>query len=612
MAGKVINLDNILVKDEKACRIAQLWVNWNTGRQGWRSDVEELRKYLFATDTTKTTNSKLPWKNKTTVPKLCQIRDNLNANYMAAMFPKRKFLHWEANERDANSKAKRDAILNYMTWVTSQNRYKTEMAKLVLDYIDYGNAFGTVEWVDERQPTEANAGGVQPVRAGYIGPAVRRISPLDIVFDPTATSFQDSPKIVRSLLSIGEIKKMIESEGQEDREELTKIYNYLVETRSTARSEVGTEFQTKDNFLMVDGFTSYRHYMESDYVEILTFYGDIFDWEKKELTVNRKIMIVDRHKIFSDKPNPAAFGYAPIFHVGWRIRQDNLWAMGPMFNLVGLQYRLDHVENLKADVFDLNTFPPLKVKGYVQDFTWGPMERIYVGEEGDVEMIAPPFQILQANVEIQYLMQLMEEMSGSPKEAMGFRTPGEKTAFEVQRLENAGSRIFINKIIQCEEFTESLQNAMLELAQRNLSATQLISVFDDELKFQAFTTLTPQDIVGSGRIKPVAARHFAEKAEMIQNLTNFYASGPGQDPEVRMHLSGIATARLFEDLLHLGDWKIVQDYVRLSEQQEAQRIMQSGQEQLEMEIMTPAGLTPDDYDPEAGEMPMEMPGAAPE
>ena len=39
---------------------------------------------------------------------------------------------------------------------------------------------------------------------------------------------------------------------------------------------------------------------------------------------------------------------------------------------------------MHADVFDLITFPPLKIKGYVEDFEWGPFARIYVGEEGDV------------------------------------------------------------------------------------------------------------------------------------------------------------------------------------------------------------------------------------
>jgi len=82
--------------------------------------LEEVRRYVYATDTTQTSNANLPWKNKTTIPKLCQIRDNLFANYIATLFPKRKWLVWEADNLDSNDVAKRDAIVNYMTWAIEQ------------------------------------------------------------------------------------------------------------------------------------------------------------------------------------------------------------------------------------------------------------------------------------------------------------------------------------------------------------------------------------------------------------------------------------------------------------------------------------------------------------
>ena len=85
---------------------------------------------------------------------------------------------------------------------------------------------------------------------------------------------------------------------------------------------------------------------------------------------------------------------------------------------------MDHVENMKADIYDLTRYPVTKIKGFVEDFVWQPGEKIYVSEEGDVELVAPDVQALQANFEIQNLERLMEEMAGAPREAMGFRTPG--------------------------------------------------------------------------------------------------------------------------------------------------------------------------------------------
>ena len=90
MAGKVLALEDLITPDQLGCSIANMWTEWNMKRQFKVSDWEELRKYIYATDTRHTTNSKLEWSNSTTLPKLTQIRDNLYANYIATMFPKRK------------------------------------------------------------------------------------------------------------------------------------------------------------------------------------------------------------------------------------------------------------------------------------------------------------------------------------------------------------------------------------------------------------------------------------------------------------------------------------------------------------------------------------------
>ncbi len=590
MAGKVLELTDIIIPDQLGTSIANKWIEWNTLRQTKLESWKEIRKYIYATDTTQTTNSKLPWKNKTTIPKITQIRDNLYSNYMASLFPKRKWLDWQADLQDDSSIEKRDAILAYMKWVISQPQFKTEVSKCILDYIDYGNPIALVEWVDQRIEIDGK------IQTGYVGPVPRRISPYDTVMNPTAPSFLESPKIIRSMVTLGELEKKLTSlSTDENREAYKDILNYVLDIREKVRHQDASDASSQDAFFQMDGFTSFRSYLEGDYVEILTFYGDLYDHEERKLLQNHVIMVVDRHKVIHKGPNPSYFGYPPIFHTGWRPRQDNLWAMGPLDNLVGMQYRLDHIENLKADVFDLIAFPVLKIKGYVNDFEWGPMQRIITDQEGDVEMLAPPFQVLQINNEIQYLISMMEEMAGSPKEAMGFRTPGEKTAYEVQRLENAASRIFQNKISQFEEqFLEPLLNAMLEMARRNIAGPQEINVFDDDFRIQTFLTLTADDITGAGKIKPLAARHFAERAERVQNLTQLYSSGIGQDPLVNAHISSIKLAKILEEDLDLTDYELVQPFVRLSEQAQAQRLSAAHQEQSLMQMGTPSGLTPDD------------------
>src|SRR5699024_10284817 len=146
----------------------------------------------------------------------------------------------------------------------------------------------------------------------------------------------------------------------------------------------GIEEDGKAEGYLADGFGSMLEYLQSGYVEVLDFYGDISD-EKGNLLRNRHVVVIDRHWVIKNDPIPNWLGSAPICHVGWRKRPDNLWAMGPLDNLVGMQYRIDHLENAKADAYDLAIQPPLKIVGDVEEFEWGPSARIYCGDGGDVQ-----------------------------------------------------------------------------------------------------------------------------------------------------------------------------------------------------------------------------------
>lgn len=588
MVGKVMELRDAISPDLLATRITEKWVEWETLRQVKKNEWEEVRRYVYATDTAWTTNAKLPWKNRTTIPKICQIRDNLYSNYTATLFPKRKWLEWEANEKDSNSVAKRDSIINYMSWCIEQPNFKHEMDKMILDYIDFGNCFGTVEWTDQRVLLPDGK-----TQAGFVGPSIRRVNPLDIVMNPTAENFIESPKIIRSIISLGELRSLLQRmSNDENREEYERLYDYLKKIRFHARTFQGDWIQ-RDHLYQMDGFTSFRAYLLQDFVEILTFYGDWYDENNDTFEKNRVITVIDRHKLINNRANASFFGYPPIFQGVWRKKQDNLWGMGPLDNLVGMQYRLDHIENMRADVVDLTTYPVQKIKGFVEDYVWQPGEKIFIGDEGDVELVSPDVQVVNANFDLQRYVATMEEMAGAPKEAMGFRSPGEKTAYEVQRLENAASRIYQNKIYQFSDFVDNLMNSMLELARRNMAEATSIRVFDDEFKIATFQTLTVDDITGIGRIKAVGTRHFAENAELVQNMTNLTSSGLWQT--VQPHFSGVKLAKIMEDIFNLKDYEVVTPFIALSEQAEAQMQARALQEQMVKQAGTATGLG-SDYD----------------
>jgi hypothetical protein len=602
-AGRVLDVNEIIEKDQLACSIGETWNTWFDAKRMKIARWQEVRRYISATDTTTTSNSTLPWKNTVTMPKLTQIRDNLSANYMASMFPNPRWLAWEADREDDASVSKASAIKAYMGYVVEQKRFKDSILQLTNDFIDTGNAFVMADWLDERvdQPNR--------IQQGYVGPVVTRISPYDIVFNPAAPSFEQTPKIVRSLITLGDLKELLQRMTSDDGEKewADNLWKYFKEMRSTARQYPG-DISAQEEFFRIDGFDSYSTYLKSDYVEILTFYGDMYLKEDDELLKNHIIMVVDRHKIIRKEPNPSAFGYPPIIHVGWRQLSDNLWAMGPLENLVGLQYRIDHLENLKADLFDLVAFPPVHIKGHVPPFTWGPLEQIVTDADGDIKLLTVDSSPLAANLEITELQNKMEEMAGAPKEAMGFRTPGEKTKYEVQRLENAAARIFQNKISTFEEqLLEPLLNLMLELARRRMDPA-VVRVINDEFKIATFLDITAEDITGAGRIRPMAARHFVERAERIQNITAWYQSGIGADQDVRLHMSSIELARFSEEMLDLEGYRLVSPYVRITERAHAERLTLQEQEDTAMGIQEPGMSDDDQFGELMGESGLNQPG----
>lgn len=587
MTGRVMELEDILEPDQRAIRITEEYIRLEDMRKPRKAFWEEVVRYVYATDTTQTSNRNLPWKNKTTIPKLCQIMDNLYANYTATLLPKQKGnVVWESDQEE-QSIAKTQSIQNYTEWSMSQRLFAHELDKIILDFIQYGNAIATVEWIDQRVTTSDGR-----TQAGYIGAMPRRISPLDIVFNPTAENFESTPKIVRSVISMGELKKLLNRlSNDENREEYQKLWEYLRNIRRNATTFEGDWIQ-KDSLFQMDGFGSFRDYLNSDFVEVLTFYGDMYDKDTGDLYENYVMTVVDRHKLIGSKPNPSYFGTPPIYHAAWRKKQDNLWGMGPLENLIGMQYRLDHIENMKADIFDLITYPVQKVKGFVEDFTWQPGEKIFLSEgDSDVELVVPDVNALSANLELQELERKMEEMAGAPKEAMGFRTPGEKTKYEVQRLENAASRIFQNKIKQFSELLESILNAMLEMARRNLTGTTVIKVFDNEFNVASFQSLTVEDITGVGRIKPISIKHFAEQTELVQNLTNLANSNLW--PIVQPHYSGIKIAKVLSSFFNLDEYEVFSQFVSLTEQAEGQKLMHALEEQVQMTAGTATGMGED-------------------
>lgn len=567
----------VLERDTLATFIVEQWDEKKGNRSEWEAEKRELRNYTFATDTSKTTNHTLPWKNSTTIPKLCQIRDNLHANYISALFPNDDWMKWEGyGEGDEE---KRDAIQAYMSNKTREDDLRSTISKLIYDYIDYGVAFGDVIWVNESKVDVESGETI----AGYVGPRAIRISPLDIVFDASADNFERTWKITRTIKHFGQLKL----EYKDNKEEyVLKAIQKAEDARQHLANFTRDDFEKAGAF-SVDGFGDYYTYLGSGFIEVLEFEGTLHDPNTGELLDDYVITIIDRTSVLRKEPIPAWKRNGYKVFTSWRKRPDNLYGMGPLDNLVGMQYRLDHLQNAAADARDLTIMPPLVVRGEEEEATeWGPFAKFHVAENGDIRPLFTGANVQAMENEIAFLLQMMEEMPGAPRQAMGIRTPGEKTAFEVQSLDNAAGRIFQEKVSQFEvEFLEPLLNNMLEMAVNNMQASDVVRVMDDDLGVAEFLSVTKEDITAKGKLRPIGARHFAAQAQLMQNITQI--SNTAIWPKIEPHISDKDLARLVEDMLQLNRFDIFRDNAGLMDKMDSQRLMNAGQENLEVEQATP-------------------------
>jgi hypothetical protein len=501
---------------------------------------------------------------------------------MSALYPNDDWLMWMAEDEQGLNKEKAAAVVTYMSNKLRQQNFRAVLSSLIYDYIDYGNVFGRTEYVNEQ--TTDGLGNKIPV---YTGPLLVRESPYDLVFNPLARSFDDSPKITRHLVSIGELELRLEEEPDNAgwiKPALEKVKNRRKFVSAYRRSDVN-----KAKGFSKDGFGSYTEYLDSGMVEIYNFEGNMYDSESGVLLKNHVITVLDGDFVLRKIENPSWIGASAYGHVSWRGRPDNVYGMGPLDNLVGMQYRIDHLENIKADLFDLIAHPPIKLKGNVESWDWGPFAEIYLGDDGEVDILKVDATALQADSQIAYLTQLMEEMAGAPKQSIGSRTPGEKTAFEVQTLEQNASKMFQERITHFEiTFLEPMLNNMLELARRHMDGDDLMRVMDTDTGIQSFLSITPEDIKAKGRIRPIAARNFAARAQTIQNLQGALQM-VAPDPGIRNHLSGMGMAEMVESGLNLQKHKLFRKNIQLQETMESQQLANSATNVLEQEDQTDIG-----------------------
>lgn len=577
---KTFDIATNLDKDSLAIEIGNKWQMWDDARAEWKSRYKESLQYLYASDTTQIIGQPSEeWKSTTHIPKLTQIRDLLITYYIESLFSLDNYVEWKASTSHSDTLEKRNLIRDFVKDMLDRGDYRRTTEKLVEDYVDSGNAFAMPEYVVDMVSTSMG------IKERFKGVKIRRINPMDIVFNPLAVDFKSTPKIIRSVKSLGELKAAAETDPN-----MKKAFDRAIKNRQAVREAYSQGEEIINDSLSIAGFGSITQYMQSDTCELLTFMGDIYDVTKDVLHKSAKIVIMDRSIVLSEETFEGTEDFNCIFHASWRNRKDTLWGMSPLENLLGMQYRIDYLENKRADVYDFVSNPVLLALGEVELPEQVTPGTVVSGDAtATVRYMHPDVSILQSGTLMADYMALMEEYAGAPREMMGFRTPGEKTAFEYSQMMNAAQRVFQKKIRNYELMSEELINAALHLYLHESAGQRIeLKTWNSQYGVALFKEVSIDDIKGEGQIKAVGSVAYADKGRLAQTISQLGNNGLFMDQAV---LANISPSKLGETLLFATGLDTVNGLykkdARLYEMAEQSQLSASLQNQVQRAVARP-------------------------
>ena len=576
MPTKTFDINHDIETDSLAENISNKWLTWVNARAPWEERYRKVLQYLYSTTTdTIYGQASNPWCSNVHIPKLTQLRDVLITYELESLFSLSDYYSFEGFTQDANTLKNRNAIMNLLKNMLDEGGFRETIEKLVDDYIDAGNCFVMPIW--ESQQVSDNTGFKSLF---WEGAKAIRINPLDITFDPTASDFKDSPKIIRTVMSLGELAVQAEKDPI-----MKKGFDKAMKIRRDIMTAMTNGDTIKGDEITIAGFGNWSAYVSSDVVELLTFYGTVYDVVKKELHQNKKIVIMDRRVLLTEEDMDDLNGYNFIFKGGYRDRKDILWAMSPLENLLGMQARIDFLENKRSDCYDATVNPVKLIKGNVDmPDALGPGDEIRTDIDSDVRYLAPDTSILTADTLIDRYEIKMEEFVGSPKEVLGFRTPGEKTMYEVEQLMTAATRLFQRQIRKFErEVLEPIINALLQLYLKRKAGQKItLKLWDAQQETYRFEEVNVDDIVGLGRIVVFGTEVAQDKAKVAQALQALGQNPLFLDEVVRNNFSSVELGKVFSYVTGLDRFDaLFKKNVRLYEITDQKKLIEQLSQQID-------------------------------
>jgi hypothetical protein len=124
------------------------------------------------------------------------------------------------------------------------------------------------------------------------------------------------------------------------------------------------------------------------------------------------------------------------------------------------------------------------------------------------------------------------------------------------------------------------------MSRHYIDTTELTRVMDDDLGVMDFLSITKEDISSRGKLRPIGARHYAMRAQLLQNILGVFNSPIGAI--IQPHISGKRIAQMVEEYMGFEKYDFIGEYVGLFEQGEQQKIVQQVQKELQQDAAAPS------------------------
>jgi hypothetical protein len=178
--------------------------------------------------------------------------------------------------------------------------------------------------------------------------------------------------------------------------------------------------------------------------------------------------------------------------------------------------------------------------------------------------------------------------AGLPPQIMGFRTPGEKTLGEVERLDDAALRKFLHKAAQFEmDLLEPAITAEIRIGRDNFNTAVKLASQNEE-GTPIIVEITEDDLKANGKLVPIGARRFARHNQQMSMINTLANSNLGN--LIGQHLDTYQLARAVEDLGGFSKYEFVDKFALIREQADAMREQQI-QESMMVDELSQPGLS---------------------